>query len=139
MTWHVAMKSSKRRVLPATPLDQLPEEIEHAKVSIWAKVEHPFHVVKNLFTHRKTRYRSLAKNLAQLLTLFGMANLMLVQQTLAGNSCPRCVPSRTKRQISLKKPFGPKKNWPSMEPVSHYSSSERAFFQNEYYSAASLG
>lgn len=35
---------------------------------MWAKVEHPFHVIKNLFRHRKTRYRGLAKNTAQLFT-----------------------------------------------------------------------
>jgi len=34
----------------------------------------PFHVLKNLFRHRKTRYRGLAKNTAQLVTLFGLAN-----------------------------------------------------------------
>lgn len=28
--------------------------------------EHPLHVIKNLFHHRKTRYRGLAKNTAQL-------------------------------------------------------------------------
>jgi len=80
--WHVAMKPGKRRVLPDTPLGQLLEKIEHAKASIRAKVEHPFHVVKNLFKHRKTRYRGLAKNTAQLLTLFGMANLMLAKKRL---------------------------------------------------------
>jgi IS5 family transposase len=40
-------------------------------------VEHPFHVAKNLFRHRKARYRGLAKNAAQLFTLFGFANLVL--------------------------------------------------------------
>ena len=45
-----------------------------------AKVEHCFHVVKCLFKHRKTRYRGLAKNNAQLLTLFGMANLVLARR-----------------------------------------------------------
>ena len=41
------------------------------------KVEHSFHVIKNLFHHRKTRYRGLVKNTAQLFTLFGLANLVL--------------------------------------------------------------
>ena len=63
-------------------MGQLLEKIEHAKASIRAKVEHPFHVVKNLFRHRKTRYRGLAKNTAQLLTLFGMANLILAKNRL---------------------------------------------------------
>lgn len=47
------------------------------KASVRAKVEHPFHVVKNLFRHRKARYRGLEKNTAQLFTLFGFANLVL--------------------------------------------------------------
>ena len=53
------------------------EKLEHLKASVRAKVEHPFHVVKNLFHHRKTRYRGLEKNTAQLFTLFGFANLVL--------------------------------------------------------------
>jgi IS5 family transposase len=55
----------------------LQERIERVKASLRAKVEHPFHIVKNLFKHRKTRYRGLAKNQAQLFTLFGLANLVL--------------------------------------------------------------
>jgi IS5 family transposase len=82
VTWHVAMKPGKRRALPETPLGKLLDKIERAKASIRAKVEHPFHVVKNLFRHRKTRYRGLAKNLAQLFTLFGFANLVLARRRL---------------------------------------------------------
>ncbi|MDM7482454.1 MAG: transposase, partial [Halomonas sp.] len=40
-------------------------------------VEHPFHVIKNLFGYRKVRYKGLAKNQAQLFSLFGLANLVL--------------------------------------------------------------
>jgi IS5 family transposase len=39
-------------------------------------------VVKNLFHHRKTRYRGLAKNTAQLFSLFGLANLILARRWL---------------------------------------------------------
>jgi IS5 family transposase len=52
-------------------------EIGAAEGNVRAEVEHPFHVIKNLFRHRKTRYRGLAKNTAQLFTLFGFANLVL--------------------------------------------------------------
>jgi IS5 family transposase len=45
-------------------------------------VEHAFHVVKNLFKVRKVRYRGFAKNIAQLTTLFGMANLVLAKRRL---------------------------------------------------------
>jgi IS5 family transposase len=46
------------------------------------KVEHPFHVVKNLFRHRKVRYKGLAKNEAQLFSLFGLANLVIAERRL---------------------------------------------------------
>ena len=77
VTWHVAMKRSKRKALPKNKLGRMTEKLEHLKASVRAKVEHPFHVIKNLFRHRKTRYRGLAKNTAQLFTLFGFANLVL--------------------------------------------------------------
>lgn len=74
------MKPGKRRLLRDTPLGQLLERIEQAKASVRAKVEHLFHVVKNLFKHRGARYRGLAKNAAQLLTLLGLVNLMLAKR-----------------------------------------------------------
>ena len=77
VTWHVAMKRSKRKALLKNKLGRMMEKLEHLKASVRAKVEHPFHVVKNLFRHRKARYRGLAKNTAQLFTLFGFANLVL--------------------------------------------------------------
>jgi IS5 family transposase len=77
VTWHVAMKRAKRKALPKNKLGRMTEKLEHLKASVRAKVEHPFHVVKNLFRHRKARYRGLAKNTAQLFTRFGFANLVL--------------------------------------------------------------
>ena len=38
------------------------EPVERALSQVRAWVEHPFHVVKNLFRHKKLRYRGLAKN-----------------------------------------------------------------------------
>jgi transposase, IS5 family len=77
VTWQVAMKRSKRKALPDNKLGRMLEKLEHLKASVRAKVEHPFHVIKNLFRHRKTRYRGLVKNTAQLFTLFAFANLVL--------------------------------------------------------------
>lgn len=82
VTWHIALRPSKRKALRETPQGKLVDWIEHTKASIRAKVEHPFHVVKNLFHHRKTRYRGLAKNTAQLFSLFGFANLVLAKRAL---------------------------------------------------------
>jgi IS5 family transposase len=47
-----------------------------------ATVEHPFLVVKRLWGHAKVRYRGIAKNLAQMSTLFGLANLYRVRYRL---------------------------------------------------------
>jgi transposase, IS5 family len=47
-----------------------------------AVVEHPFLVVKRLWGHAKVRYRGIAKNLAQMNTLFGLANLYRVRYRL---------------------------------------------------------
>jgi IS5 family transposase len=82
VAWHVAMKRSVRKALPKSPWGEMMEWIEQAKASIRSKVEHPFHVVKNLFRHRKTRYRGLEKNTAHLFTLFGFANLVLARRWL---------------------------------------------------------
>ena len=82
VTWHTAMRPGKRRALDQLPDGEQAEWQEQAKASIRAKVEHPFHVVKNLFQHRKTRYRGLTKNTAQLFSLFGLANLVLARRWL---------------------------------------------------------
>jgi IS5 family transposase len=82
-TWQVAMQPSKRKALdPNSKWARLLEKIEKLKASVRAKVEHPFHVVKNLFRHRKVRYKGLAKNEGQLFTLFGLANLVIAKRSL---------------------------------------------------------
>ena len=60
----------------------LAERAEKMKASIRAKVEHPFHVIKNLFRHRKVRSKGMAKNTAQLFSLFGLANLVIAKRSL---------------------------------------------------------
>ena len=47
-----------------------------------AIVEHPFLVVKQLWGHAKVRYRGIAKNLAQMYMLFGLANIYRVRYRL---------------------------------------------------------
>jgi IS5 family transposase len=82
-SWHVAMQPGKRRRLDArSPWAQMLERLEQMKASVRAKVEHPFHVVKNLFKHKKVRYKGLAKNQAQLFSLFGLANLVIAKKSL---------------------------------------------------------
>lgn len=85
VTWHIAMRPGKRRTLDlAKPMDALTEQMERVKAGIRARVEHPFRVLKRQFGHAKVRYRGLAKNTAQLHTLFALANLWMVRRKLLG-------------------------------------------------------
>lgn len=83
VNWRIAMKRNKRKALPQTASGRVADAMETLKAKIRARVEHPFHVLKNLFGHRKVRYRGLAKNEAQLFSLFGFANLVLAKRRLA--------------------------------------------------------
>ena len=47
-----------------------------------ARVEHPFGIIKHLWGYRKVRYRGLAKNAAQVFTLFALANVYLARREL---------------------------------------------------------
>lgn len=84
MKWRIA----KRR----KPFEQMAEgwqkdlalAYKRLKARIRAKVEHPFHVVKNIFQHQKTRYKGIAKSDAQLHVLFALSNLYMVR----GKLCP---------------------------------------------------
>ena len=69
----VSAKRGAIKKMEDSPMKALLLKIEKAKASIRAKVEHPFHVIKNLFGYRKVRYKGLARNQAQLFSLFGLA------------------------------------------------------------------
>jgi IS5 family transposase len=75
--WGVMRKASKGSALH--PVD---DQINRIIAIVRAKVEHPFRVIKRQFGHVKTRYRGLAKNRAQLFTLFALGNLFLVRRKL---------------------------------------------------------
>ena len=83
VNWHVAMRPGKRKALDkGHPMGALLDKLEHLKASIRAKVEHPFRVIKRQWGHTKVRYRGLAKNTAQLHTLFALSNLWMVRRAL---------------------------------------------------------
>jgi IS5 family transposase len=77
--WNIAIKRSIIKALPKG-LRELAEPVALAQVRAW--VEPPFHIVKNLFRHKKLRDRGLKKNTAHLHTLFALANLVIVKKTL---------------------------------------------------------
>jgi len=75
--WGVMRKAPKGGALH--PVD---EDINRIIAMVRARVEHPFRVLKRQFGFLKTRYRGLAKNRAQLFTLFALGNLYLVRRRL---------------------------------------------------------
>lgn len=84
--FEIAAKRGGIKAMAEGKLKELKQALEKAKAQLRAYVEHPFHVVKNLFRYRKARYRGLAKNLAQLHTLFALANLVIAKRQLLANS-----------------------------------------------------
>jgi IS5 family transposase len=78
--WQVARKRKVVQGMEEGPEKERIKEEEHRKSSLRSRVEHPFHILKNLFKHRKVRYRGLAKNHHQLQVLFGLANLVLASR-----------------------------------------------------------
>ena len=77
------MRPGKRRALDlANKSHQLIDEAERLKASVRAKAEHAVRVIKLQFGFTKVRYRGLAKNTAQLKTLFALSNLWSVRRKL---------------------------------------------------------
>ena len=62
--------------------DDVSRDVAEIIAKVRARAEHSFRVIKRQFGGAKTRYRGLAKNPAQLLTLFALGNLFLVRRKL---------------------------------------------------------
>lgn len=85
--WQVAARRSTYRKLGKnSPLYKAKRKIEKAKAQVRAKVEHPFRVIKRQFGYVKVRFRGLAKNTAQLMTLFALSNLWMARRHLLTNA-----------------------------------------------------
>lgn len=83
------MKCFTAGCTPQSLSSQFPQKsnssvIEKLKASIRAKVAHPFRVIKCQFGYRKTRYKGLAKNTAQITTLFALSNLWMARRLFLG-------------------------------------------------------
>jgi IS5 family transposase len=79
--WQIARKRGQIKTMAEGAEKETLKTVEKAKASVRAFVEHPFHILKNIFRHRKVRYRGLAKNGHQLYTLFGLANVVIGART----------------------------------------------------------
>ena len=80
--WNIAERRSRIRALPEGELKDVSEFIEHLVAKVRARVEHPFRVIKRQFGYTKVRYRGLAKNGAQVATLFALSNLWMARKRL---------------------------------------------------------
>ena len=80
--WKIAAKRGTVKGMLEGPLKALTEWAERRKAQIRAIVEHPFHVVKNIFGYRKVSYRGLAKNRVRAIAHAALANLYLARSRL---------------------------------------------------------
>jgi transposase, IS5 family len=78
----IAAKPSTIKAMKSTRDRMHARRWEHFKASLRAKVEHPFRVIKRQFGYTKVRYRGLAKNAAQMYTLFALSNLWMARRRL---------------------------------------------------------
>lgn len=80
--WRIAQRrSTVEKIVNARARAKAFRE-ERKKAQVRARVEHPFRVLKRQFGYVKVRFRGLAKNTAQLLTLFALTNLYLARKRL---------------------------------------------------------
>jgi IS5 family transposase len=70
--------------MPEGELKDAVKHTEHMKAGVRSKVEHPFRVLKRQFGFQKVRVKGLAKNTAQIVTLFALSNLWMARRTLLG-------------------------------------------------------
>ena len=89
--WQIAVRRSSIEKLPESEKEAARQR-EHEKASRRAIVEHPFHIIKNIFGFRKTRYRGISKNHNLLYMLFASSNLLMC--TRRGLTLQNLYPSR---------------------------------------------
>jgi len=81
LDWKIACKLGIIIAMAEGTEKEAVKAVEKAEAAVRAYVEYPIHIVKNLFPHRKVRYRGPAKNGQQLYILFGLANVVIGSRT----------------------------------------------------------
>ena len=85
--WQIAARrSTYKKHGKRSALYKALRKIEKAKAQTRAKVEHPFRVIKRQFGYTKVRFRGLAKNAAQIVTLFALSNLWMARRHLLAST-----------------------------------------------------
>ena len=90
--WVIAKRRSKVEKITNARERVKALRAEKRKAQVRAFVEHPFRIIKCVFGYRKVRFKGLAKNTAQVLTLFALANLYQARRRLielTGNVRPQ--------------------------------------------------
>ena len=82
LRWEIAAKRGRIKAMAEGRAKRELEQIETRKARIRARVEHPFRVVKRQFGFVKVRFKGLAKNTAQVITLFALSNLWMARKRL---------------------------------------------------------
>lgn len=77
VSWNIQLRSNRN-----APLSESQRLWNREQSKVRARVEHIFQVIKQLWGHRKVRYRGLAKNKAHYLTLLALANLYMLRKPL---------------------------------------------------------
>jgi IS5 family transposase len=86
MIWSIKTRPNSHKKHPKKSLiGHIRGTIECTKAQR-AKVEHPFRVVECLFGYVETLFRGLAKNTAQMVTLYALSNLWMARRHLLGNT-----------------------------------------------------
>ncbi len=82
LKWQIATKRGRIKAMPESELKDAVKHTEYLKAAVRSKVEHPFRVIKRQFGFQKVRFKGLAKNTAQLVTLFALSNLWMARRRL---------------------------------------------------------
>ena len=77
VVWRVSRKSTTKRKLNCAD-----RSFNKKSNRTRARVEHPFGIIKHLWGYRKTRYRGLKKNAAQVYILIALANFYMARKKL---------------------------------------------------------
>jgi IS5 family transposase len=91
IAWHIAAKRGSIKAMPEGEDKDAAKRVEYVKAAVRSKVEQPFRVIKRQFGYQKVRFKGLAKNTAQIVTLFASSNLWMRRRTLlltTGHVCP---------------------------------------------------
>ena len=85
--WQIAARrGSIRSIRKTASCIKLYAILNMPKPGFAPRLNTPFRVIKRQFDYTKVRFRGLAKNTAQLITLFALANLWMVRRFLLANT-----------------------------------------------------